>query len=37
MKYKERENESKECIRRRKVISTGVLIRLKGEGKIMIR
>lgn len=37
MKYKEGKNESKECIRRRKVISTGVVIRLKGEGRIMIR
>jgi hypothetical protein len=37
MKYKERGNESEERIRRRKVISTGVVIRLKGEGRIMIR
>ena len=37
MKDEERKNESKKYIRRRKVISTGVVIRLKGENKIMIR
>jgi len=37
VKNKERKNESEKCIRRRKVILTGVVIRLKGEGRIMIR
>ena len=36
-RVKRGKNESEECIRRGKVISTGVVIRLKGEGKIMIR
>jgi len=37
VKDNEGKNESEECIRREKVISTGVVIRLKGEGRIMIR